>query len=90
MIDKGHLVGVIETILVIGVSQGLQGVDDRDDPVNLNQIFRVVRERRLELLPLSGLDPKSSASASSATLARPCSRKILPLMTVSLQGLSSV
>jgi hypothetical protein len=32
-------------------------------------ILWLVRERRLELLPLSGLDPKSSASASSATLA---------------------
>jgi hypothetical protein len=29
----------------------------------------MVRERGFEPLPLSGLDPKSSASASSATLA---------------------
>ena len=33
-------------------------------------ILLVVRERRLELLPLAGLDPKSSASTNSATLAQ--------------------
>ncbi len=34
-----------------------------------NNPIQKMRERRLELLPLSGLDPKSSASANSATLA---------------------
>lgn len=39
------------------------------DRVKMAQAFKMVRERRLELLYLSVPDPKSGASASSATLA---------------------
>ncbi len=38
--------------------------------MELSFIFILVRERRLELLRFYPLDPKSSASANSATLAR--------------------
>ena len=45
------------------ISTGLQGKCGGEE-------VRLVRERRLELLRIAPLDPKSSASTSSATLAR--------------------